>query len=114
MTPNPLAVLDVAACAPAGLAAPLARSEAEQVASLLKAIADPTRLQLVSFINGSANSESCVCNLTEPLGLTQPTVSHHLKVLTDAGLIDREKRGTWVWYSINAERWQQLSKLFEV
>jgi ArsR family transcriptional regulator len=81
---------------------------------LLKAIADPTLIQLLSLINASNNSEACVCNLTEPLALTQPTVSHHLKVLTDAGLIEREKRGTWVWYSVNQDRWRQLSKLLEL
>ena len=106
--------VDVASCAPEGLAAPIERPQAEQLATLLKAIADPTRLQLISYINASNNAEACVCNLTEPLALTQPTVSHHLKVLTDAGLIEREKRGIWVWYKVNQDRWQQLSKLFEI
>lgn len=111
MTLLALTPVDVARCAPEGLSAPIGRPEAEQLASLLKAIADPTRIQLISYINASANAESCACNLTEPLGLTQPTISHHLKVLTDAGLIEREKRGTWVWYSVNQNRWQQLSNL---
>jgi ArsR family transcriptional regulator len=106
--------VDVASCAPEGLAEPIERPQAEQLATLLKAIADPTRLQLISYINASNNAEACVCNLTEPLALTQPTVSHHLKVLTDAGLIEREKRGTWVWYKVSQDRWQQLSKLFEI
>ena len=106
--------IDVASCAPEGLAEPIERPQAEQLATLLKAIADPTRLQLISYINSSNNAEACVCNLTDPLALTQPTVSHHLKVLTDAGLIEREKRGTWVWYKVNQNRWQQLSKLFEI
>jgi ArsR family transcriptional regulator len=106
--------VDIASCAPEGLAEPIERPQAEQLATLLKAIADPTRLQLISYINASNNAEACVCNLTEPLALTQPTVSHHLKVLTDAGLIEREKRGTWVWYKVNQDRWQQLSKLFEI
>ncbi|WP_138275824.1 ArsR/SmtB family transcription factor [Rhodoluna limnophila] len=109
-----LAEVDVESCAPDGLAAPIARPEAEQLAGLLKAIADPTRLQLISFINTSSGDESCACNLTAPLGLSQPTLSHHLKVLTDAGLIEREKRGTQAWYRVNQVRWQQLSKLFEV
>lgn len=109
-----LTPVDVTACAPAGLAAPIGRPEAEQLAALLKAIADPTRIQLISYINASSNAEACVCNLTEPLALTQPTVSHHLKVLTDAGLIEREKRGTWVWFSVNQDRWQQISKLLEI
>lgn len=109
-----LSVVDVSACAPDGLANALQRPEAEQLSSLLKAIADPTRLQLISLINSSNNSEACVCNLTLPLNLSQPTVSHHLKVLTEAGLIDREKRGTWVWYRLNQLRWQELSKLLNL
>ncbi len=114
MSPLTLTPLDVSSCAPQGLGAAIERPQAEQLATLLKAIADPTRIQLISFINASNNAESCVCNLTEPLSLTQPTVSHHLKVLSDAGLIDREKRGTWVWYSVNQERWQQLTNLFKI
>lgn len=114
MTILTLEPVDVSTCAPEGLAAPIGRPQAEIVATLLKAIADPTRLQLISYINASNNAEACVCNLTEPLALSQPTVSHHLKVLADAGLIDREKRGTWVWYKVNQERWQQLARLFEV
>lgn len=109
-----LSPVDVEQCAPEGLASPIGRPEAEQLAALLKAIADPTRLQLIAYINASNDEEACACNLTEPLGLSQPTVSHHLKVLTDAGLIEREKRGTWVWYSINEPLWQQLSKLFKI
>ena len=109
-----LTPVDVSSCAPEGLGARIERPQAEQLATLLKAIADPTRLQLISYINASNNAEACVCNLTEPLALSQPTVSHHLKVLAEAGLIEREKRGTWVWYSVNQERWQQLAKLFEV
>lgn len=109
-----LSPIDVEQCAPEGLTSPIGRPEAEQIAALLKAIADPTRLQLIAYINASNNEEACACNLTEPLGLSQPTVSHHLKVLTDAGLIEREKRGTWVWYSINEPLWRQLSKLFQI
>lgn len=114
MSTQAITHVDVACCAPDGLRAPIERSEAEQLAVLLKAIADPTRIQLISHINASSNAEACVCDLTDPLDLTQPTVSHHLKVLTDAGLINREKRGTWVWYTMNKERWQQLATLFEV
>jgi ArsR family transcriptional regulator len=114
MTLLTLTPVDVEACAPEGFAAAISRPAAEQLSVLLKAIADPTRLQLISLINASNNSEACVCNLTAPLALSQPTISHHLKVLTEVGLIERDKRGTWVWYSVNQERWQQLSKLFEV
>ena len=99
-------------CTPADLNAPIQRDEAEQLALLLKAVADPTRLQLVSFINGSEKSESCVCDLTESFELSQPTISHHLKVLADAGLVSKEKRGTWAWYSVNRDRWQQIADVF--
>lgn len=84
------------------------RGDAVERAGLLKAVADPTRLQLLDMIKASPGGEACVCALTEPLGLTQPTVSHHLKILTDAGLLQREKRGTWAWYTLNRERLADL------
>jgi ArsR family transcriptional regulator len=77
---------------------PLSAVEAEQLAAVLKAIAVPARLRLLSMIYARDGGEACVCELTEPLGLTQPTVSHHLKVLVDAGLISRDKRGVWAYY----------------
>jgi ArsR family transcriptional regulator len=82
------------------------------MATALKAVADPTRLQILAMIAASENQESCVCNLKEPLDLTQPTISHHLKKLAEAGLISGERRGTWVWYSLNRERWGQIANLF--
>ncbi len=103
---------DVSACAPSGLVEPLPRESAEALAGVLKAVADPTRLQLIAMINASPNGEACGCNLTGPLALTQPTVSHHLKVLSEAGIIQGEKRGTWIWYSVNEDRWAELAKLF--
>jgi ArsR family transcriptional regulator len=103
---------DVSACAPSGLVEPLPRENAEALAGVLKAVADPTRLQLIAMINASPNGEACGCNLTSPLGLSQPTVSHHLKVLSEAGIIQGEKRGTWIWYSVNQDRWSELAKLF--
>lgn len=76
------------------------RVAAEQLAKLLKAVAEPTRLQLISMIRSSPAGEACVCDLSEPLGLRQPTVSYHLKILSDAGLVTVERRGTWMWYSL--------------
>ncbi len=70
------------------------------VASVFKALADPNRLRLLSIVKSSEGGEACVCDLTEPLNLGQPTVSHHLKILVDAGLLHREKRGTWAYYSL--------------
>lgn len=97
------------ACCPGGLATPLDRSTAEELARLLKAVADPARLQLLSLIRAGADCESCVCDLTEEVGLSQPTVSHHLKVLVDAGLVTREKRGYWAWYSLVPARLSELA-----
>jgi ArsR family transcriptional regulator len=91
------------ACAPS-LTAPLVeRHRVERIARVLKAIADPTRLQLLHLIQTAPGGEACVCNLTEKLGLRQPTISHHLKTMVTAGLLAREKRGTWVWYSVDRE-----------
>ena len=78
----------------------LAREDAERLARLLQVVSDPTRLQLLSMIRASPGGEANVGDLTAPLGLTQPTVSYHLKVLAEAGLLHREKRGLWVWYSL--------------
>lgn len=110
MTKIPLQLLE---CAPAPGTEPLARSSAEGIAELLKAVADPTRLQLLAMIANTEQQEDCVCNLTGPLKLSQPTVSHHLKKLAEVGLISRERRGTWVWYSLNKERWNEIAKLFD-
>ncbi len=91
-----------ASCAPIFETA-LDADEAERLAAALKVVADPTRLRLLSLIQAQPDGETCQCNLTEPLGLGQPTVSHHLKVLRDAGLIEREQRGNWAYYRINRE-----------
>ena len=82
------------------LSSVLGRESAEQLARLLKAVAEPTRLQLISLIRTAPEGEACVCDLAEPLGLRQPTVSYHLKVLAEAGLVTGERRGTWMWYSL--------------
>lgn len=107
-----LALTDVSAasCCPEGLTAPMDRQTAEQLAKLLKAVADPARLQLLALINSSPGKSVCACDLTQPLGLSQPTVSHHLKVLKEAGIVDREQRGTWAWFSINQSRLQQIAQ----
>lgn len=93
----------IAPSCPPLLQAPLAAGDAEQLAAALKAIADPSRLRLLSLIQAQAGHEACVCHLTEPLGLSQPTVSHHLKVLLQAGLVEREQRGSWAYFRIREE-----------
>ena len=96
-------VADSSQCAPSS-AAPIARDEAERRAALLKAVADPARLQLLSIVKGSPSGEACVCDMADAVGLTQPTVSHHLKILVEAGLLQRERRGTWAWFALVPER----------
>ena len=92
-----------ACCAPV-LSSALAESEAEDLAAAFKVLADPARLRLLSMIASADAGEACACDLVEPLGKSQPTVSHHLAVLTDAGLLTREKRGRWAWYRVVPER----------
>ena len=75
-------------------------TDAEAFARRLKALADPVRLRLVSIVAASEGQEACVCDLIEPVGLSQPTVSHHLKILTEAGFLSRSKRGTWAYYRL--------------
>ncbi|MGO2542788.1 ArsR/SmtB family transcription factor [Specibacter sp. AOP5-B1-6] len=86
-------------CEPGGQTA-LTAAEAQESARILKALSDPNRLRLLSIVKAGEGGEACVCDLTEPLDLGQPTVSHHLKILVDAGLLEREKRGTWAYYSL--------------
>jgi ArsR family transcriptional regulator, arsenate/arsenite/antimonite-responsive transcriptional repressor len=95
-------------CCPEVLNAPLGASEAEEVATALRVVADSARLRLLSLISTADGGEACVCNLTSPLGLSQPTVSHHLKVLTDAGLLEREQRGKWAYFRLVPERLELL------
>lgn len=87
-------------CVPLSVTPALRRAAAERLARQLKAVAEPTRLQLISLIRNAPEGEACVCDLTVPLGLRQPTVSYHLKVLVDAGLVAVQRRGTWMWYSL--------------
>lgn len=97
-----------AACCPPVLTGRLEASEAEEMSALFRALGDPGRLRLLSFLAAQPGGEACVCNLTGPLGLSQPTVSHHLKVLTEAGLLERERRATWIYYRLRLDRLEQL------
>ena len=94
--------------APAMCCAPLAGSiptpaDAQAMARVFKALGDPTRVRLLSLIAAHQGGEACICDLTEPVGLSQPTVSHHMKQLADAGLVTREQRGKWAYYRIVEE-----------
>ncbi|WP_433212241.1 metalloregulator ArsR/SmtB family transcription factor [Microtetraspora malaysiensis] len=99
------------ACCTPLVCEPLGRAEAEELAPLFKAIADPVRLRLLSLIACHEGGEACVCDLTDAFDLTGPTISHHLKVLRKAGLIDCERRGTWVYYWINPGMLERLSAI---
>ena len=90
------------------LAAPLDDDEATQLALQLKALADPARIRLVSMLATAPTGELCACDLPEALGKSQPTVSHHLRQLTEAGLIEREQRGKWAWFRLRADRLAEL------
>jgi ArsR family transcriptional regulator len=96
-------IATIAASCPPLFQGPLAAAEAEQLATALKAIAEPARLRLLSLIQSQPEHEACVCHLTEPLGLSQPTVSHHLKVLLQAGLVEREQRGSWAYFRVREQ-----------
>jgi ArsR family transcriptional regulator len=96
-------IATIAASCPPLLQEALGAEDAEQLAAALKAVADPARLRLLSLIQAQPGHEACVCHLTEPLGLSQPTVSHHLKILLQAGLVEREQRGSWAHFRVREE-----------
>jgi ArsR family transcriptional regulator len=103
----------VLCCAPI-TGTPISPEDAEKLAALLKAIAEPTRLRLLSLVAAHEGGEACVCDLTDPVGLSQPTVSHHLKILVDAGLLTREKRGVWAYYRLVPGRLSEAARALDV
>jgi ArsR family transcriptional regulator len=105
---RPLTSIEPELCCPSVSAAPLAEDEARDLAAAFAALADPVRVRLLSIIASAPAGEVCACDLVEPVGRSQPTVSHHLKVLHQAGLVEREKRGTWVWYRVVPGRLRAL------
>lgn len=106
-------IQEIADCCSPVTEAPLGRAEADRLADALKVVAVPARLQLISIIASRPDGEACVCELIEPLGLSQPTVSHHLRVLNEAGLLHREKRGSWVHYRLRTDQLGMLAGIFE-
>lgn len=99
-----LAVTEPTPCCASVLSAPLDVSDATELAHAFSALADPIRLQVLSILAASPEGEVCVCEFVEPLAKSQPTVSHHLKILSEAGLVTGDRRGKWVWYSLNRAR----------
>jgi ArsR family transcriptional regulator len=106
-TPSPADLLPVIeeleVCCPPLLSGLISQEDAAVAARIFKALAEPARVRLISTIAARGEGGACVCDLVEPLGLSQPTVSHHLKILYEAGLISREKRGTWAFYRLREE-----------
>ncbi len=106
-----LSPADTAACCSPLSAGPLSAGQAERVAPLLKALADPVRLRLMSLVASHPGGEACVCDLNDAFDLSQPTISHHMKVLHDVGLVEREKRGVWVYYRARTQALASLGIL---
>jgi ArsR family transcriptional regulator, arsenate/arsenite/antimonite-responsive transcriptional repressor len=104
------AVETVACCSPL-TQTPLDAGQADRIAPLLKALADPVRLRLMSLVASHADGEACVCDLNNAFDLSQPTISHHLKVLHEVGLLDRNKRGVWVYYKAQPTALADLATL---
>ncbi|WP_068182344.1 metalloregulator ArsR/SmtB family transcription factor [Mycobacterium sp. UM_CSW] len=114
MSKSRLPVTDASGCAFVPLVRePLSAEAAIQLATKLKALSDPVRLRLLSIVASHHGGEACVCDLSAGIELTQPTISHHLKVLRTAGLLDSERRASWVYYRVNQAVLQQLSQLLE-
>lgn len=101
-------VATITACCEPLLRAPLSDADATELAAAFKVLADPARLRLLSLVAAAPGGEACACDLVEPLGRSQPTVSHHLSVLVDAGLLTREQRGRWAYFRVVAERLEVL------
>jgi ArsR family transcriptional regulator, arsenate/arsenite/antimonite-responsive transcriptional repressor len=100
---------DIAVCC-VPLTSNLDPEAAERLAHVFKALSDPARVRLLSMIAGAEGAEACICDLTGPLGLSQPTVSHHMKLLVDAGLVTREQRGKWAYYRVDATALERLGR----
>lgn len=112
-TSLPLIATDVGGCCAPVTGGVLAVEDAQRLARMFKALGDPTRVRLLSMIAAHDDGEACVCDLTEPVGLSQPTVSHHMKQLVDAGLVSREQRGRWAYYAIVPETLSMLSNALD-
>jgi ArsR family transcriptional regulator len=103
-----LKVRSVDQCCPSVLSAPLGATDAAELATGFSALADPVRLRVLSMLAASPEGEVCVCDFVDPLGKSQPTISHHMKILSEAGLVQGDRRGKWVWYSLNRDRLAEL------
>lgn len=110
-SPTPLPTTDAGACCAPVASGVMDIEDARPLARAFKALGDPTRLRLLSMIAAHSGGEACVCDLTEPVGLSQPTVSHHMKQLVEAGLVTREQRGKWAYYALAPDTLAMLSEV---
>ena len=108
-----LQVTDIGECCPSVLGSPLDAGDAAELARGFHALADPVRLRVLSMLAAAPAGEICVCDFVGPLGKTQGTVSHHLKILSEAGLVHGDRRGKWVWYSLDGDRLARLREAIE-
>jgi len=106
-----LSPVEAAACCSPLSREPLSQKDADAIAPLMKALADPARLRLLSLVASHEGGEACICDLNPAFDLSQPTISHHLKVLHEVGLLDREKRGVWVYYRVRPQALSSLASL---
>jgi len=113
-TELPVRPTGVAACCSPITGGVLDPEAAEQIARSFKALSDPTRVRLLSLIAAADGGEACICDLTEPVGLSQPTVSHHMKQLAQAGLVTREQRGKWAYYTVVPDTFEALSQVLRL
>lgn len=104
-------IKSIDACCPSVSQASLSQHDATRLAAVFAALGDPVRLRLFSLIAAAGDEDTCACALVKPIGRSQPTVSHHLKVLREAGLITSTKRGTWVWYRVDPQRLEELQSI---
>ncbi|HWC21191.1 MAG TPA: metalloregulator ArsR/SmtB family transcription factor [Flexivirga sp.] len=107
-TELPITPVGVAACCSPLTGGVLDEDSAQHLARVFKALGDPTRVRLISLIAAADGAEACICDLTEPVGLSQPTVSHHMRLLAEAGLVTREQRGKWAYFRLVADTFDAL------
>jgi ArsR family transcriptional regulator len=113
-TELPIAPVGLTACCSPLTGGVVDEESAQQLARVFRALGDPTRVRLVSLIAAADGAEACICDLTDPVGLSQPTVSHHIKLLVEAGLVTREQRGKWAFYRLVGDTFDALRRAVSV
>lgn len=108
------ATIDATDCCQPRVTAALAEEDAQQLARVFKALGDPTRVRLLSLITAADGGEACICDLTAPVGLSQGTVSHHMKLLVEAGLVSREQRGRWAYFAVDTSALDAVAEALRV